>query len=271
MGLKLSDDDEPPPPRFGPANALQELEHLELKLFCDFKGAPRIALPADPPTTSWPIRHSRVDEWLAAWYFRFCNHVLNKWERERILAVLCGQAQAAPASSPSDAELWIEFEREPVALEVLEFMESRKYKPYEGSMSSLHKLLDDRLVRQKITHRDWPKKPNILSCKLKRLSPGLAKAGLLVEIKHTKKGSHVTLTWQRQKHGGDDGEHPPSPPSSPDKPNPEDILPCVDAGDAGPNTSLTHRLRQKKEKHNETNCKGHSGLESNGPERGDGQ
>ena len=118
MGLKLSGDDEPPLPRYGPANALQELEHLELKLFCDFKGAPRISLPGDPPATSWPIRHSRVDEWLAAWYFRFCNHVLNKWERERILAVLCGQAQAAPASSPSDAELWIEFEREPVALEV---------------------------------------------------------------------------------------------------------------------------------------------------------
>jgi hypothetical protein len=243
MKLHSSEGDEPEP---CPADALHQLEALGLDLHCDFKGTPRIVLPDDPTNTSWPIRSTRVGDWLAAWYFKKTSHALTKWERERILTVLCGQAQAAPTRSPSDAELWLDFEREPVALEVLEFMESRDYERYEAGMSDFLKKLEDRLEKQMLKHRDWPKKPNILSCKLKRLSPGLARAGLLVEIKHKNFGSQVTLTWQRQKQGGDDGEHPPSPASSLDKHNPKNNLPCVDAGDAGQGDSLIHRLRELK-------------------------
>jgi hypothetical protein len=82
----------------------------------------------------------------------------------------------------------------PIVAPLREFMGKQTDQRWKGSSTSLLKELTE-LADAKITSsKDWPKRPNILSGKLRRLAPNLRKTGLLVEFAHTKLERQVILS-----------------------------------------------------------------------------
>ncbi len=80
--------------------------------------------------------------------------------------------------------------------------------PFDGGIGRLHDLL---LLRNERPDRSFPRTASHLSTQLQRLRPAMAKAGMLVELKHKgREGRAVSIRW------ADGNERPrKKPPSSP--------------------------------------------------------
>src|SRR5262249_29955244 len=75
---------------------------------------------------------------------------------------------------------------------IRQFMENR-HEWHGRATDLLHQL--NLIENEKVTKdRDWPKRPNVLSGRLRRLAPNLRRIGINVEIGRGKRGSRVTIT-----------------------------------------------------------------------------
>jgi hypothetical protein len=74
-------------------------------------------------------------------------------------------------------------EASPVAAPLLKFLEAEGGE-WSGTASDLLALLAAQVGDQAARSRDWPKRPHVLSGKLKRLAPALRKVGVSVELRH---------------------------------------------------------------------------------------
>src|SRR5262249_14194319 len=74
-----------------------------------------------------------------------------------------------------------------------EFLAGRPQKKWEGTATDLLEKLNDATDMLTTSSKDWPKKPNGLTGKLRRLAPNLRKSGLNITIQHTEEGSLVKL------------------------------------------------------------------------------
>jgi len=90
---------------------------------------------------------------------------------------------------------------------------------WEGSVSGLLERLNQLAGEKAVRDRDWPKRPNTLSGKLRRFSPNLRKIGIDVEQTRNKRGSWVRVALaETSRHGSS-----PSAPSSPAAPPPAPV------------------------------------------------
>lgn len=83
------------------------------------------------------------------------------------------------------------------AIELREFIEALEDDTWTGLVSDLHKALTQMLKdrdEDPERRRDWPKKPQHLSNKLKRVAPDLRAVGVDIRFDgHTKRGSQITI------------------------------------------------------------------------------
>src|SRR5262249_21911378 len=82
----------------------------------------------------------------------------------------------------------------PLVVPLRKFLDERGRPGWQGTASDLLdelvKLVDDQVT----TRKDWPKGPNALGGKLRRLAPNLRRAGLAVDFGHDGTQRQITLS-----------------------------------------------------------------------------
>ena len=79
----------------------------------------------------------------------------------------------------------------------------RRSAQWEGRMSDLLDALDHEVEERTTRRRSWPGGPQVLSSRLKKLTPSLRAAGIEVEQGRNKNGSYVSLSKSKSDDGND--------------------------------------------------------------------
>jgi hypothetical protein len=119
---------------------------------------------------------------------------------------------------------------------VVRFMEGCDQ--WEGPATELLDGLSNLIGERAAKERDWPKKPNVLSNKLRRAAPALRKVG--IDISFGRREEHagakvITIKRTRPEGKGKTSTPPPPKPSQSKKPNENGANHGVDGADQGPN------------------------------------
>jgi hypothetical protein len=77
------------------------------------------------------------------------------------------------------------------------FLEQQDGDEWTGTVSQLLECLTPFVSEQAARSREWPKRPHVLSGKLRRLAPNLRKAGVFIEFTHDGKSRKVTIRKER--------------------------------------------------------------------------
>lgn len=208
---------------------LRLLRTDEITLYCDYAGQPFIRLPGSSPSQACPIRSKRFRSWLARECYSQTGHLLLDREIDRIVNVVEGEAWERGHRDSVEPRVLELIEGEPVAEAVIQFM-SRKTR-YEELVTQFFDDLTKTAKRYRIIGRKggrWPGAAWVLSRRLRKVMPLLRQLGIEVKIRHTNRGSLVTLTNARNARQGDACSVTASPRASP--PNPS-VPGQLEAGD----------------------------------------
>ena len=176
-----------------------------VELFRDEDERPFIRLPPEAGGGLWPLTAQRVRSWLDELSWHWTAELLKPSEADAILRVLDGRAWTVRRR---DA-----VERDPLIEAVGQLMSARRQ--WQGSMSDLLTTLTNLAQTRNLLRpgAPWPGGPATLSARLRARTRRLEPAGVTLEIRHTYRGSRVTLQSTTQAEAPSPAD-PPQPPAA---------------------------------------------------------
>jgi len=158
--------------------------------FLDAAGEPRLRRKTEgPEDISWPIRSRQTEAWIARLYNGKTKALICRSSIDRVLLCLEGLAED---NDRSDIELCDIIETEPVlGLLIRHVRHEQQVKSSAGDLlKSLNKLTQDAPHLRTMT---WPKSPEALGRRIRRLLPWIRKAGISAEFIRDKHHRWVSL------------------------------------------------------------------------------
>jgi hypothetical protein len=85
-------------------------------------------------------------------------------------------------------------EASPIVAPLRQLLDGDEDGQWSGTPSKLLEALTGLVAKQVSRSKEWPKKPHVLSGKLRRLSPNLRKAGLTIQFGHDGRARQISIT-----------------------------------------------------------------------------
>jgi hypothetical protein len=158
--------------------------------FLDAAGEPRLRRNSEgPEDISWPLRSCQTKAWIARLYNDTTRMLIGRSSIDRVLLCLEGLAED---NDRSDVELCDIVETDPVlGLLIRHVRHEKKVKSSAGDLlNAINQLTRDAPHLRTTT---WPKSPEALGRRIRRLLPWIRKAGISAEFIRDKHHRWISL------------------------------------------------------------------------------
>jgi hypothetical protein len=171
---------------------LQAIEEV----YSDPAGEPRIRRKNDnPDEISWPIRSREMGGWVAKLFYENTGNLLTRGQIDRVLLYLEGKAEE---KQRHDLELCDVIEIEPILGLLIRLVKHEQHLKTTSDqlLKRLEGLAEERI--HALTSSKWPRSPETLGRRLRKLKPWLNRAGIDIEYLREARRRLIVLNVRKQ-------------------------------------------------------------------------